>query len=372
MFALPKVLESLALGALLVVLVGFPAEVFNRTYAENEARIRHGLSKITHRKAHETESETKPWAVFLFFAFAAATTALVEPAFDFGWTGATVFAGFVVAIPLTMAAYAHPAEWYQRRASKITGRFHVIAQALMVAVSLTIMSRLVHFVPGYVYGLIAGFAAKRKLSTSQEAKSVLAGAACVFGLSVAAWTLWGKYDAVAQSPHASHAEAIIGAVLAQLTILGITSVVFGLMPFTFMDGYRLRTWNLAGWIGVYAAAASWFALVLVRNNRDVLQEHNLPVAFTEPFILFFAFAVASGLFWFYFQRRPSPPEDRPAPPAMPPGEQAVTSRTSPARQGDIAESEAATGASPSRPDPPGPRVDPGGVRSQPGIRAPRR
>src|SRR5579864_2279654 len=115
------------------------------------------------------------------------------------------------------------------------------------------MSRMVHFVPGYVYGLIAGFTATRKLSTSQEAKSVLAGATCVFGLSVVAWIFWGKYDAVAQSPHASHAEAIIGAVLAQLVILGITSVVFGLMPFRFMDGYRLRTWNLAAWIGVYAA-----------------------------------------------------------------------------------------------------------------------
>jgi hypothetical protein len=42
----------------------------------------------------------------------------------------------------------------------------------------------------------------------------------------------------------SHAEVIIGAVLAQPAVLGITSVVFGLMPFKFMDGYSLRTWNL--------------------------------------------------------------------------------------------------------------------------------
>jgi hypothetical protein len=70
-----------------------------------------------------------------------------------------------------------------------------------------------------------------------ELGSVLAGAACVAGLSVVAWILWGKYDAVAEGSHASHAEAIIGAVLAQLAIMGITSVVFGLMPFKFMDGF---------------------------------------------------------------------------------------------------------------------------------------
>jgi hypothetical protein len=327
-FALPKVLESLALGALLIVLVGFPAELFNATYEENEARIRRALSGITHRKARETRSIARPWAVFIFFAVAAAFTALVEPSFDFGWIGATVFAGFVVAIPLTMTAYAYPAEWYERRASKITGRFRVIALALVVAAALTVMSRLVHFVPGYVYGLIAGFTAKRTLSKSQEARSVLAGAACVFGLSVVAWILWGKYDAVAQVSHASHSEVIIGAVLAQLTILGITSVVFGLMPFKFMDGYRLRTWNLAAWIGVYAAAASWFALVLIRNNPDVLQQHNLPVAFAEPFILFAVFGVLSILFWLYFRLRPSPEnaaEDGSAPRATPPAGQAVTS-----------------------------------------------
>jgi hypothetical protein len=351
-FALPKVLESLALGALLVVLVGFPAELFNRTYEENQARIRRGLSRITHWKARGTGYLAQPWAVFIFFAAAAAFTALVDPTFDFGWTGATVFAGFAVAIPLTMAAYAYPAEWYQRRASKITGRFRVIALALGVALVLTVMSRLVHFVPGYVYGLIAGFAATRRLSKSQQAKSVLAGAACVFGLSVVAWILWGKYDAVALGSHASHAEAIIGAVLAQLAILGITSVVFGLMPFTFMDGYRLRTWNLAGWIGVYVAAASWFALVLIRNNPDVLQKHNLPVALAEPFILFAVFGVLSILFWLYFRLHPSPenaPERGPAPQAMPPGGQAVTTAgTSPAREGDGAEAEAATGPGPTQ------------------------
>ena len=107
---------------LLVVLVGFPAELFNRTYEENEARIRRGLSRMTHRKARESGSAAQPWAVFVFFAVAAVFTALVEPTFDFGWTGAIVLVGFAIAIPLTMAAYAYPAEWYQRRVSKVSTR----------------------------------------------------------------------------------------------------------------------------------------------------------------------------------------------------------------------------------------------------------
>jgi Fibronectin type III domain len=321
-FALPKVLESLALGALLVLLVGFPADLFNSTYEENEETIQHWLSRLTRRKARKNRAVPRTWAALAFFAVATALTTLVDPTFDFGWTGATVFAGFAVAIPLTMAAYACPAEWYQRRASKITGRFRVIFLALLIAAVLTAMSRLVHFNPGYVYGLIAGFTAKQEPSRSQKAKSVLAGAACVFALSVVAWIVWGKYDAVAQNSDASHAEAIIGAVVAQLAIMGITTVVFGLMPFKFMAGYQLRTWNRTIWIGVYTVAASWFALVLIRSNPDVLQNHNPPVAFAEPLILFLVFGFLSVLFWFYFARRPSPEkpaEDRPTPQAVPPG-----------------------------------------------------
>jgi hypothetical protein len=78
------------------------------------------------------------------------------------------------------------------------------------------------------------------------------------------------------------------------------------MPFKFMDGYSLRTWSLAGWIGIYAVAASWFALVLIRNNRDLLQTHHSPVAFAEPFILFAVFGILSILFWLYFRLRSSP------------------------------------------------------------------
>ncbi len=349
-FAWPKVLESLGLAALLILLVGFPAELFNSTYEENEETIRHALSRMTRRKERKDRPAGGLWAGFIFFAVSAAFTTLVDPTFDFGWTGATVFAGFAVAIPLTMAAYAYPTEWYQRRASKITGRFHVIALALLIAAFLTAMSRLVHFNPGYVYGLIAGFTAKRKLSTSQEAKSVLAGAACVFGLGAAAWIVWGKYDAVAQGSHASHAEAIIGAVIAQLAIMGISSVVFGLMPFKFMDGYQLRTWSRTGWACVYAVAAFCFALVLIRSNPDVLQQPSVPAAIAEPFILFAVFGVLSVLFWLYFRLHPSPENaagHEPAGPATPPKEAGgnVARPRLPA-DGDAAEAKAKTRLSP--------------------------
>ncbi len=333
MFRLPKVLESLVLGALLVALVGFPAELFNRTYEENESRIRRRLPGRPGRHARETSVSGKPLTVVFFFAVAAGFTALVDPTFDLGWTGATVFAGFAAAIPVAMAVYAYPVEWYQRRASKVAGRFRVIATALVVAASLTAMSRLVHFVPGYVYGLIAGFAASRRLPESLKAKSVLAGAASVFGLSVVAWIMWGDYMA-ALGPHASHAEVIIGAVLAQLTALGITSLVFGLMPFTFMDGYSLRTWNTPAWIGIYAVAASWFALLLIRNNSDLLHKHQEPGTFAEPLILFAVFGILSVLFWLYFRLRPSPENAGKDPP---PGSEAARGQ---APQGNAQQTEA--------------------------------
>jgi hypothetical protein len=305
---LPKVLESLALAALLVALAGFPAELFNSTYEENEARIQRRLPKLLRRLAPDSEAAAKPALVVIFFAVSATFTALVDPGFNLGWSGATTFTGFAIAIPLTVAVNACLAELYKRRTAKEAGRFQVVRAALLVAVVLTAMSRLVHFVPGYVYGLIAGFSKSRKASESQEAKSILAGAAGVFALSVAAWIGWGRYAAVALGPHASHGAAIAGAVLAQLAALGVTSLVFGLMPFTFMEGYSLRTWSLRAWIAVYAVAAFSFALVLIRSNNELLTTHQTPAGLLEPFILFGVFGVLSVLFWLYFRLHPSPEE----------------------------------------------------------------
>ena len=95
-----------------------------------------------------------------------------------------------------------------------------------------------------------------------------------------------------------------------------------------------------------AKHTGWFALVLIRNNRDVLQEHNLPVAFAEPFILFAVFGVLSVLFWLYFRLRPSPEnaaQDASIPEATPPGRPAVTSPDLARPAGDVAEAETATG-----------------------------
>jgi hypothetical protein len=169
----------------------------------------------------------------------------------------------------------------------------------------------------------------RGLSKSLQARSILVGASCVFGLSLAAWVIWGTYAGVANSPHASHPEIIIGAVIAQLVALGIMSLVFGLMPFRFMDGYSLRTWNLPAWIGIYAVAAFWFALVLIRNNSNLLQKHHPPDAIAKPFVLFLVFGVLSGLFWLYFRLRPEPQAQPAEPQAQAPEPQASEGSTPP-------------------------------------------
>jgi hypothetical protein len=97
----------------------------------------------------------------------------------------------------------------------------------------------------------------------------------------------------------------------------------------------------------------------------VLKNHNLPAAFAEPFILFAVFAVLSIVFWLYFQRHPSPENEAKDGP-VPPGDAvqegpAVTSQNSPAREGDVAEAEAATGLGPQQPVPPDPQIDSVGV-----------
>jgi hypothetical protein len=309
-FRLPVVLQALILGVFLVALVGFPAELFNKTYEEHEAEI-HRWFRGFRLPGTRRPGLSPGQQIVVFIVLAAAFTTLVDPSFDFGWTGVTLLAGFIVAIPATTFAYALPAERYQRNASAIGGRFRVIAPVLIVAILMTLMSRLINFVPGYVYGLIAGYVAlkNRQLSKSQQGRSILAGATYVLGFSLLAWMIWGTYRSTADSPAGSHAAVILGAVIAQLVALGIQSLVFGLMPFRFMDGYRLRQWNPLIWAGAYALAAFWFALILIRNNHDLLARHHPPDAIAKPFVLFAVFGALSVAFWLYFRLRPEPPDE---------------------------------------------------------------
>lgn len=72
----------------------------------------------------------------------------------------------------------------------------------------------------------------------------------------------------------------LDAVLAAIFLLGVQSVVFGLIPLRFLDGDKLRNWSQLAWVLVYGAGVFFFVHLLVLNRRDLVGQGTAPAFFS--------------------------------------------------------------------------------------------
>jgi hypothetical protein len=317
-FGLISILKSLALAALLVVLVGFPAEIFNSTLEENYAEVQGWFRRLRPPARLLRRLRLPPLAQFAAFcAVAALLSALVDPELIFhehGWAGKglLLFVGFVVAIPVTTLVFAAPAEGYLRQVSGVAGQLRALPLALVIAAVFVVVSQAGHFVPGYVYGLIAGYAVLqgRKVKDEYEGRAVLIGAALVFALGLLAWLGWEPIRIKAAGAHPAEWVLILDSILSLTVILSLQAIVFGLMPLKFLPGAKLRQWSLRAWIALYGTAAFFFVHLLLLNTEPVTNAQHLHAVATT-IALFIVFAIFSTAFWAYFRYRPENVDQEP-------------------------------------------------------------
>ena len=335
-FTVASVFKSLGLALFLVMLVGFPAEIFNRTLEENYAEVRRWFRWLGPRNRPASGLRVPPWAQLTAFSLiAAALSTLVDPEIihrEAGWTGKglLLLIGFVVAIPLTTLVYAVPGESYARRISGERAQFRALPLALVIAVVFVVVSQVGHFLPGYVYGLVAGYGVVevRKLTAAYEGRAVLIGSAFVLVLSLLAWIVWEPIRVAVDKGHASWLMLALDSTLSIVVILGLEAIVFGLLPMKFLDGGRLRRWNLWAWGVTYATGVFFFVFLLVLDTQPLANTAQHLHAVVTVITLFGAFAVFSIAFWAYFRYRPDtagetgdeqldaePAADQPAPAA---------------------------------------------------------
>jgi hypothetical protein len=292
--------------ALLVVpllawfLIGWPAELFNTTYRENESTIRRWLPFLP----KERPARATSWPVVVGFAGVAA---LLMTAVQVNVTSVRqsvpVAFGYFIAIPLVVLAYEYAIEQRLRITSGgDAARLRIIGVGLAIAVGCAAVSRFVGFQPGYVYGLLLGYTIVRARDTCHvrvRAEAVLRGVAVLVALAACAWLFWQfgtRAAAVAQGAPA--ALVALDTLLSQIVVLSLETLVIGLVPVRFLHGAILRQWNRRVWLAVYAAVLALFAVVLVHWRRETTWDEAL-----RSFWLFAAFCAGSVLFWAVFAAR---------------------------------------------------------------------
>jgi hypothetical protein len=252
-----------------------------------------------------------------FCVVAAACTTMVDPdvlhhcheglecTTDWWRKTVAVFLGFLVAVPVTTLLYAVPEEAVSRTVSRQQSNLRVLPLALLAAAVFAAWSVLLRFLPGYVYGLVAGYAVveTRRLSRRHRGLAVLVGGGAVLAMSVIVWLVWGPIHEAAAERGAGLAMLTLDTTLTQLVVLGVQAVVFGLLPFSFLAGARLKEWSRLAWVGLYGAGAVFYALVLTVSTRETMGTARATGNELEVVALFLAFGAFSVLFWGYFRVR---------------------------------------------------------------------
>ncbi|MFI1384796.1 FGLLP motif-containing membrane protein [Embleya sp. NPDC020886] len=311
----PAPLAGAGVGAVLALpLVGFAAELFNKTVEENRLRIRRRLRPGAARP--RSLPRAPRLQVLAFVLLSALGTVAVEPnvALDAGTSALAL--SLLIAVPLTVLAYAGVSEAYRRHVSRIRAFPHLVPGALVVALLLGTGSRLAHLVPGYIYGLFLAFthAGLRRMSAHEEGRATALGAWALAGLGASAWVWRIPVEHVlAGDDTPAFGWVLAENVLTQTYVAAVIGLVFGLLPIRFLDGHLLWRWSRWGWAAVYAVAVFLFLLTL-------LDPTGVTTGATRGMLLraawlFGAFLVASVLFWAVFRLRPG---TAPAPPGAPP------------------------------------------------------
>lgn len=327
-----RLAQDLLLVAIVALLIVFPAQLFNSTYEENQQRIDRVLSRLRPRRGashapppdeaidvgsadpeQAQPAEPAPpdrrrrLAVFVGCVLVGTLLAgFLDPKFGANPASAAlvvgVFASVLVAV--LVAAYAgrlfrsathRPTQWY----------LQAIPSALLIAVLGVVVSRLTHFAPGYLYGVLGGAVFAVALDHRSEGRAEAAVLVSGLVLALAAWLGFGAIASAATGAGPSFPTLSADAFLGTLFIGTIEGLLFALVPLRFLPGHRVKQWSWVAWAVLAVVVLYVFVHVLLRPESGYLGTSTV-ASVNLTIGLFVAFGLASVLFWAWFRFRPEP------------------------------------------------------------------
>ncbi|MDQ6804468.1 MAG: hypothetical protein M3065_05780 [Actinomycetota bacterium] len=315
-FKATMALAAMVIAGFVVLLLAFPAELFNKTYDENEAEIHLVFTRMGLTRHHLSRGA----GVLAYVLVGVGLTVWLALAEGSEGNPLAVAIGLLVALPLVTFAFELPAEFYLRTRSKIPGTLRVLPTALMVGAACAVISRAIHLEPAYLYGVFAGYTAARAdaVAEEQEGKSVLVGVAALAVIAGISWFAWGALDGQAHGDDRGWFVILTSTALFWIFVLAAESLVFRLIPLKYLDGHLVRNWRTIAWLVPQLLAAAFFVYVLMLHGTT--KHASTFSELVRPISLFLGFGLVSFAFWGYFQwdGRPSAKHDKDVPAAYPP------------------------------------------------------
>jgi hypothetical protein len=225
----------------------------------------------------------------------------LDPTFGFSLTSLATFLGLALGLIVVLLAYGLPLFYFSRRHGlPLTVR--ALPATLLIGVICVVISRVVNFQPGYLYGLVIGFFFAHTITRQQEGPAEATAAGASLLVAFLAWVALAVLRAGQTGPP-DLVTATLEAASVTIVVAGLENAVFAMLPLRFLPGAAVFDWNRRVWIVLIALGLFGFAHVLLNPSAGYLADTTRTSFFTL-ILLLLAFGVASVLFWAYFRFRP--------------------------------------------------------------------
>ena len=297
---------------LLMVLMPFPSQLFNSTLEQNYDRIRAGFRRlplVSRLVRAPSDAPAAPGAgawrrrfgVAVFVLVSGLLYGLLDPTFGPNARSLVTYGGIVAAMVIVTWLANLPSRAIHGRLTGDRGRMSVVTSTLVVAAACVLISRVVGFLPGYLYGLVFGYSFAVSIEPRQDGRAGALGAWWLLALAFVAWVTLGavRIPGVEDTVQGTIAASVLAAVV----VAGIEGVVLSLVPLRFLPGELVLRWQRVRWVVLYAVGLFGFVFILL-NPASGYVPQQASVPFVVALGLFAGFALASVLFWGWFRFRP--------------------------------------------------------------------
>ena len=303
---------SLLLALLLLLLIGFIAELFNNTVENNYdemagwfrkgpiGRVRRALGGI------RIDPPGRP-GVLVFIALTALISSFVDQGFGLNVRSIAVFLGFLIGLIVVLASFKLPPILARRRRTGELGQLRPLPWALVIAAVFVLTSRVAHLQPGYLYGIVLGAIFVSDVSDRDEGRETFWGSIWTLAAAVLAWVALTWIRGLGLPPD-GFGVTLLSTAFAATLVAGLEAAAFALMPLRFLPGYVIYKWNRPVWAVLWVGSLFAFIHILIGPTSGYVSELS-PQSFMAALGVFAVFGAISIGLWLYFRfRNPPVPE----------------------------------------------------------------
>lgn len=293
--------EAGGAAILLMLLLAFPSQLFNATLDENYEEVRGWFGFI--RPLSEVVTKVNQRLMLpLFLILGGVLYALLSPDVGLNLSSLALVLGLVVALAFMAVGFALPTLAYFRLRFRDHGQLLVMPGTLLVAAVCIAASRLAHFQPGYLYGVLMVFVFQNEIDERGRGRLAAASGLFVLGLAMIAWFAWVPVSGASMGSGAGFWSILAESALSGAFLIGLEATLVNLLPLRFLDGQKIFAWSRVVWGALFSLALFVLIYVLLQPGTGYVH-HTGQASFIGAVVLFVAFGLFSILFWSYFRFR---------------------------------------------------------------------